>query len=119
VDLNWTSIANKDISPPLPTGAGSTSNEQFFAAHQADVVSTPAVDSTRALAAFHIDTLNIQGAIKVMIMEEAFPKSKLIAKVDIPILPMLDCVLSQGDKNCVYERWFPLLLVTSIVLRLP
>jgi hypothetical protein len=118
VDLNWSAqvATNKDSSTSFLTSQGTAAED-----HGRPVPTTSGEpkagnasqsDNLNALAKFQIDTLNIQGSVKILIMEEGFPNSKLIAKVDIPVLPLLDCTLGQEKPSHCYERWFPLLLVS-------
>lgn len=59
--------------------------------------------------AFKIDTVNLQGSIRIRIVTDDFPIQSEVARLDISVLNLLDslCMLRENE---VFDRWFPLLL---------
>lgn len=63
---------------------------------------------------FAVDTLNVRGNLRVRVMKECLPREKEVARLDIPIFNLLDCICDV-DGDGYYDRWFSLVLGTESV----
>lgn len=64
--------------------------------------------------AFSIDAFNSKGVFHISVMVDDFPNNKEIAKLDISVFNLLDCIATL-DTDEVYDMWFPLSLTQDTV----
>ncbi len=63
---------------------------------------------------FDINTSLIESAIRVRVIEEFYTHNKELARVELPVLNLLDCICTL-EEGSYYDRWFPLTLTVNSI----
>lgn len=58
---------------------------------------------------FDVNASLVESAIRVRVLEEFYTHNKEMARVELPVLNLLDCICNL-EKDAYYDQWFPLTL---------
>ena len=94
---------------PHECGTTNEDNLSTLSSPFATNIPPPSVSNESLRRTFPVDTLNIKGPLSVRIMAKTRTRKKEVAKVELSIFNLLDCLLdSCVGKDRYYVKWFPM-----------